>query len=263
MNLAISDLLMLAQAPVVVYNSFRLGPAAGDVICRLYGFLGGLTGTTSIITLTIISVDRYNGIVLSHKSKRKYNLITIFLIWIYSFIFSVMPALDIGFSRYVPEGYLTSCSFDYLDKSHSARVFMFIFFVFAWLIPFLTIVFCYSSIFSAVKSSENIQSNINKTNIEFKLAMTALRLIALWFIAWTPYASVALLGVSENEQYLTPFNSMLPAIFCKSAACIDPYVYAISNRAFKKEMKQFLFGYRDQYNPGTRVTCLRRINESN
>lgn len=29
-------------------------------MCRLYGFIGGLTGTASIATLTAISIDRYN-----------------------------------------------------------------------------------------------------------------------------------------------------------------------------------------------------------
>ena len=30
MNLAISDFFMLFKCPIVIYNSFRLGPALGD-----------------------------------------------------------------------------------------------------------------------------------------------------------------------------------------------------------------------------------------
>ncbi|KAJ6643342.1 Opsin Rh3, partial [Pseudolycoriella hygida] len=59
-NLAISDFIMLAKAPIVIYNSFKLGPALGEFVCRIYGFVGGLTGTASIATLTAISIDRYN-----------------------------------------------------------------------------------------------------------------------------------------------------------------------------------------------------------
>lgn len=73
---------MLAKAPIVIYNSFKLGPALGEygkskiiiwkyqitiltvflwfIVCRIYGFVGGLTGTASIATLTAISIDRYN-----------------------------------------------------------------------------------------------------------------------------------------------------------------------------------------------------------
>lgn len=258
MNLAVSDLIMLAKVPVVVYNSIRLGPAAGDLICRLYGFLGGLTGTVSIITLTVVSVDRYSAIVLSHKPHRKHHIIIIIFIWIYSFIFAISPALDIGLSRYVPEGYLTSCSFDYLDKSNLARVFMFTFFVFAWLIPFSTILFCYAGIFKAVRNSENIRSNRNKKLTEYQLAKTILKLIGLWFLAWTPYATVALLGISGNEQYITPFGSMVPAIFCKTAACIDPYWYALNSKNFKKEMRRIFLGYQDPSSQSTRVIHMRR-----
>lgn len=160
-------------------------------------------------------------------------------IWAYSSIFAIMPALDIGLSRYVPEGYLTSCSFDYLDKSTSARIFIFVFFVFAWLIPFVTIVFCYGNILRVVGAANRIQSN-KRSQTEFKLAVVVINVIGLWFVAWSPYAIVALIGVFGQEQYLTPLASMIPATFCKTAACLDPYLYSLTHPRFKMELKRFI-----------------------
>lgn len=154
-------------------------------------------------------------------------------------MFSVVPALDIGLSRYVPEGFLTSCSFDYLDKTTKARIFMFTFFLCAWAVPFVIITYCYIGIIKTVVAANKIQSNKNKNQTEIKVALIAFGVIALWFTAWTPYSIVALLGISNNEEWLTPLGSMIPAVFCKSAACIDPYVYALKHPRFQMEFKRF------------------------
>ena len=50
----------------------------------------------------------------------------------------------------MPEGLLTSCSFDYLSQDYSTRSFIFIFFVAAWLLPFTVIVYCYGQLVKAV-----------------------------------------------------------------------------------------------------------------
>lgn len=151
-------------------------------------------------------------------------------------------ALNIGFSKYVPEGYLTSCSFDYLDKTTKARIFMFVFFIFAWFIPFIIITYCYVYILKVVVSSRHIRSSIDKHKTDKKLSLVVVGVIILWFVAWTPYSIVALLGISGNEDKISPFGSMIPAVFCKASACIDPYVYSISHPRFRKEFGRLFRG---------------------
>lgn len=212
----------------------------------MYGLVGGLTGTLSIATLTAISIDRYLVIVyplnpLRTKTKLRSRLMVIF-VWSYSLIFSVPPALDIGFSKYVPEGYLTSCSFDYLDKSVRGRVFIFVFFIFAWLLPVIIITYCYGCILAAVISAKGIQSNKDKNKTEIRLAAIILYVIGLWFLAWSPYAIVALLGISGNEDKISPLGSMVPSLFCKAAACLDPYVYAVTHSRFRMEFSRIFQG---------------------
>lgn len=205
-----------------------------------------MTGTGSILTLTAISVDRYRVIVYPLGPKRniggskRISYSIILFVWSYSFAFSIIPALDIGLSRYVPEGFLTCCSFDYLDKSLQARLFMFTFFVCAWLIPFIVIIYCYTHIVVTATDNKRIQSNQSKNKLEQKLAAIVFYVIGLWFAAWTPYALVALLGIAGLENWLTPLVSMIPALFCKIAACVDPYLYSLTHPRFKKELEQLL-----------------------
>ncbi|KAI9549943.1 hypothetical protein GHT06_005213 [Daphnia sinensis] len=58
----------------------------------------------------------------------------------------------------------------------------------------------------------------------------------LWMISWTPYAFVALLGISGNQNRLTPGMTMLPALFAKCSACVNPIVYTLTHPKIKKEM---------------------------
>ncbi|CAD7082265.1 unnamed protein product [Hermetia illucens] len=246
LNLAVSDFLMMSKIPIAIYNCFHCGPALGDSWCKFYGFAGGLTGTLSITTLTAISIDRYHVVVypldpLKSTTKRRSRLMVLF-VWCYSFIFAIIPALDIGLSHYVPEGYLTTCSFDYLSKSRDARIFMFAYWIAAWCIPFSIITYCYVYILRVVISANSIQSSKDKNKTEFKLAIVIIGIIGLWFLAWTPYSVVALLGISGNETAITPLGSMIPALFCKSAAAIDPYVYAVTHPRFRMELGRIFCG---------------------
>lgn len=152
----------------------------------------------------------------------------------------------------MPEGYLTSCSFDYLTQSTKIKIFILAFFVAAWVVPFMLISFCYINIVSVVIKSKNITKNdpISKESTrhikeeekrrqEVRLAIVVLFVIGLWFVAWTPYATVALLGISGKDYLISPLSSMIPALFCKTASCIDPFVYAITHPKFKAEIRAF------------------------
>lgn len=163
-------------------------------------------------------------------------------------MFAIVPALNIGLSKYVPEGYLTSCSFDYLDKTTGARIFMFVFFIFAWFIPFTTITYCYTYILKAVISSRHIRSSKEKNKTEIKLSIVVIGVILLWFVAWSPYAFVALLGISGNEDKITPLGSMIPAVFCKASACINPYIYSITHPKFRLEFSRLCMGRNQNQN---------------
>lgn len=223
-------------------------PALG---CQIYGFFGGLTGTVSIMTLAAISLDRYYVIVdplnAAVKTTKQRARIWIGLIWLYGFLFSVVPVLDTGYSRYVPEGYLTSCSFDYLTNDGREKGFILVFFAAAWCVPFTAISYCYVRIVIAVwMTSEMAGSRFGqeaeKRKTEIRLGYVVVGVIGVWFVSWTPYAVVALLGVFDRKEYITPLGSMIPALFCKAASCTDPWIYAITHPRFKNELTKMLSG---------------------
>lgn len=180
-------------------------------------------------------------------------------IWLYSLFFSSIPFWDIGLSKYVPEGFLTACSFEYLSPSRDAKIFMFTYFVFAWVVPLIIIIYCYFYILRVVVCANSIQSSKDKNKTEVKLALVVIGVIGLWFLAWTPYSIVALLGITGNEKYLTPMGSMIPAVFCKISACINPYLYAVNHPRFRSELRR-LFGcpVESRFNSDMRTSFLSK-----
>ncbi|XP_076365851.1 opsin, ultraviolet-sensitive-like [Tachypleus tridentatus] len=274
-NLAISDFLMMTEMPVFIYNSFYQKPSFGVWGCQLYGFIGGLTGTTAIMTIAAMAGERYYSIsrLLDPRWKmtRLRGTVIAICIWIYSLTFSVMPVFRIN--QYVPEGYLSGCSFDYIASDLKSRIFVLVFFIAAWCFPVVIICLSYSGIIFIVCKKQFIyrnqerEINFNRFNIqkhkktEIKLAKLVFALISFWMISWTPYAVVALLGISFNQQLLTPTISVVPALFCKTASVLDPFLYGLSHPRFKAALRE-KFSYLQNTGKNTNRKRLFNIHRS-
>ncbi|XP_066156250.1 opsin, ultraviolet-sensitive-like [Euwallacea fornicatus] len=248
-NLAISDILMMLKMPIFIYNAFHSNPILGDFACDVYGFIGGLSGTASIGTLSIISYNRYEAIrfPLRRISSSKIY-ICIVLSWANALVFSAAPLLNIGLDQYQYEGYLISCSFAYLSEDPLTKSYIFVFFLAAFALPMIIIGFSYykivnivlnryKEVFKDVHSIRSVKEEHQRRQ-ELKLALTVLLVIFLWFFSWSPYAVVAFLGVSGQKHLVTPLVSMVPALFCKTASAVDPYFYAMIQPKFKTQLRK-------------------------
>ncbi|GBP19857.1 Opsin-2 [Eumeta japonica] len=73
---------------------------------------------------------------------------------------------------------------------------------------------------------------------EIRIAKAALTVCFLFVASWTPYGVMALIGAFGDQQLLTPGVTMIPAVACKTVACIDPWVYAISHPRYRQELQR-------------------------
>ena len=69
-----------------------------------------------------------------------------------------------------------------------------------------------------------------------RIAVITTVIIVVWLLAWTPYAIVALMGIFGQRHLITPIVSAIPACFCKTASCIDPFIYSLSHPRFQREI---------------------------
>ncbi|CAN7993754.1 unnamed protein product, partial [Ixodes hexagonus] len=237
-NLALSDMLMDLEIPLLVYNSLKLRPALGVWGCQLYGLMGGLSGTTAIFSIAALSLERYLALGRPRdpfaRLTRSRAFVLLLASWVYALCFSTWPLLGVT-SPYVPEGFLTSCSFHFMSEATSDRNFVWIFFVAAWCVPLAFVTSCYTGILLTVIRSRQALAQESRRS-ELRVAKVSLALVLLWMVAWTPYAVVALLGITGRWNLLTPLGAMVPAVFCKSAAVLDPFVYGLSHPSFRQEL---------------------------
>lgn len=187
----------------------------------------------------LLAYDRFKTISspMDGKMNKGQVLAIIVLTWLWAAPFTILPALKV-WSRFVPEGFLTTCSFDFLTDNDDTRVFVACIFVWAYCIPMFCIAIFYSKLFKHVKAHEkmlkeqakkmNVASLVSNKDqaaqsVEIRIAKACFTIFFLFVCAWTPYAVVALIGAFGNRSLLTPLTTMIPAVAAKIVSCIDPW----------------------------------------
>ncbi|CAG9860517.1 unnamed protein product [Phyllotreta striolata] len=253
-NLAFCDFLMMLKAPIFLYNTYHQGFALGHFGCQLFAGAGALSGIGAGATNACIAYDRYTTITrpFDGKVSRTKALFMILFVWCYTLPWTLFPLLEV-WGRFVPEGFLTTCSFDYLTRTNDNRMFVGTIFTFSYVLPMMLIIYFYSQIVSKVFSHEKaLREQAKKMNVEslranqqqqtesaeLRIAKAAITVCFLFVASWTPYAVLALIGAFGDQSLLTPGVSMIPAVTCKLVACIDPYVYAISHPKYRLELQK-------------------------
>lgn len=103
---------------------------------------------------------------LDGKLSRGQVILFIVLIWTYTIPWALMPVMGV-WGRFVPEGFLTSCSFDYLTDSNETRIFVATIFTFSYCIPMTLIIYYYSQIVSHVVNHEKaLREQAKKMNVD-------------------------------------------------------------------------------------------------
>ncbi|CAF1267038.1 unnamed protein product [Adineta ricciae] len=133
-------------------NLFLINLAVTDLgllltSCDFYAFSGGLCAFTSIATMAAIALTRLVAVLRPFSSLKLTTTVTLKCIaccWLYGLILMIAPFF--GWSRFVFEGFGTSCTFDYVSKDVWNRVFMLILIVVGFSVPLAIIIVSYSFI---------------------------------------------------------------------------------------------------------------------
>ncbi|XP_042858828.1 lateral eye opsin-like [Penaeus japonicus] len=198
--------------------------------------------------MALIAFDRYRAIVTPFAGRRlSFGRAVVWVAgaWAYSAAWCSLPFL--GWNQYVLEGFLTSCTFDYLSGDAWSRSYVVALFLAAYILPLGVIACCYIHIVISVnRHDEDILNHeraqgegVKYTNLqrrEAQLARVVFTSVFFWALAWTPYAVVSMLGVFSWHNALTPLATMLPALFAKLSTVYNPFIYAVSHPRYRQEL---------------------------
>ena len=193
--------------------------------------------------------------------------------WIYGSIWVIPPLF--GWNRFIFEGFGTTCTFDYVSKEMWDRLYVMTLVTGGFFIPLLTIIISYTFIliklskrsrylmnhnnelelqqnsFSSppntstndinFRSELNFESNQNKItgnlhHTQLRVTRCALLVCAIYCAAWGPYALMTILSQIGFNHIVTAYTTALLGLFTKTAACINPLIYALSSSAFHREI---------------------------
>merc|ERR1719323_2304976 len=243
--------------PVVINSFTQRYWMWGAFGCKLYGCLGAIFGTCSIMTMVVIGYDRYNVIVKGFSGKKispGLAFMILLVIWTYATVICSTPFL--GWGAYKAEGLLITCSYDFITPELNERTFLLFAYIFNYFFPVFLITLFYYSIVKAVVAHEaalkaqakkmNVDSlrsgtKDNEESAEVKIAKVAITNVLLWFCIWTPYAAVCALPALGSKDSLSPLVATIPAFVAKSASCINPIVYAVSHPKFRESLSLIPF----------------------
>ncbi|XP_036002984.1 opsin-5 [Fundulus heteroclitus] len=235
-NLAIFDFgISVAGKPFFVVSSFSHRWLFGWEGCQFYGWAGFFFGCGSLITMTVVSLDRYLKIChLQYGSwlKRHHTFLCLAFVWAYAAFWATMPL--VGWGNYAPEPFGTSCTLDWwlAQASVSGQSFVMAILFFCLILPAGIIIFSYVMIIFKVKSSSREISHYdarirNNHNLEMKLTKVAMLICAGFLIAWIPYAVVSVVSAFGEPDSVPIPVSVIPTLLAKSSAMYNPIIYQL------------------------------------
>ena len=235
---------------MAAYSNFNGRWAFGRLGCELYAM--GITcfGLVSILTFSAIACERCLVIGLANsrfRVSRSQAKKACGFIWLQCAVLVSMPFF--GWSSYLPEGLLTTCSWDYKTRTVSNRAYYILLLSAGFFLPLVIIFVSYGRIMTSVMSQARQMICINSQNsvlrklrrqTEIRTAQIVVSLILVYLTAWTPYAIVTLIGQFGSEDFqLSPMATAIPAYFAKTAVLLDPLVYGFSHPHFRASLRNY------------------------
>ncbi|XP_054841616.1 opsin-5-like [Eublepharis macularius] len=245
-NLAISDasisIFGYSRGIIEIFNVFRDDGFLITSIwtCQIDGFMTLLFGLASINTLTVISVTRYiKGChpIRVHYISNSSIFVTLVLIWVAAFFWSVAPVL--GWGSYTDRMYGT-CEIDWAKANYSTiyKAYIVSIFICCFFLPVTVMIFSYVSIINTVKSSHALSGVGDPTDrqrrTERSVSRVSIVICTAFITAWSPYAVISMWSASGNP--VPNLTSILASLFAKSASFYNPIIYFGMSSKFRKDI---------------------------
>ena len=252
LSIAVSDFLSCSAAiPFSIARHFKKEWPFGMAGCQAHAFMIFLLALVSLTHLAAISAGKYLTITKSLTRESYFNTKIVMLVisasWTLSLGFSVAPL--IGWSRiYGLEGIRETCSDDHESSLPDDKAYFGIVFFVCYAMALAVIMFSYCKIHQV---SKNIVYSTCQMTCQMgglpamtmtqallrkhrKSAMYFLTIIAAFMLSWSPYAVASFLIVLRVK--LNPIATSAFSVFAKTSFFLNPILYAIVSRKFRRRM---------------------------
>ncbi|XP_049898175.1 teleost multiple tissue opsin 3a [Epinephelus moara] len=233
LNISVSDILVCVfGTPFSFAASLHGRWLIGEYGCKWYGFANSLFGIVSLVSLSVLSYERYTAVLQSSQvdiSDFRKAWLCVGGSWLYSLLWTLPPFL--GWSSYGPEGPGTTCSVQWHLRSPTSVSYVLCLFIFCLLLPLLLMVYSYGRILVAIRRAGKINLLAAQRREQHILTMV-LSMVSCYMVCWMPYGIMALMATFGSTGLVTPLASVVPSILAKFSTVVNPVIYMFFNNQF-------------------------------
>ncbi|XP_078259085.1 S-geranylgeranyl-glutathione receptor P2RY8-like [Rhinoraja longicauda] len=242
-NLAVTDLLYSLTLPFqIAYHWSWNNWLVGEPLCRLVTLLFYGNMHCSILTVTLISVERYLGIVhpLGTTRLRTVRAATFLCIAIWSFVLSVHAPLMYSELTYrVTVLNITTC-FDVMRRDmfpsiHYFYLYFSIQIVLFFLLPFTVMVVCYSKIIQTLLKTPAKEMRESRRQIVY-LTIVVLAVFTVCHLPTQVIMIVHFVLSSQGRPIYVVYK--LSLTLSSLNGCFDPLLYYFASKEFRRKTQK-------------------------
>nr|XP_055042939.1 trace amine-associated receptor 4-like [Misgurnus anguillicaudatus] len=267
-SLAVCDCLL--GSLVMPYSMVRSVEGCwffGDVICKVHSSLDVTFCFSSLIHLSLISIDRYLAICdpLRYKMRITNNTVTVLitLTWIFSFVYCFSVVLSgvnaVGLEAYILQMSCFGGCAAFFNKEWGLTSCILFF-----IIPGTIMSSLYIIIFNVVKKHTKVLSekvSVTTTGVnsqssahrERKAAKTLALVMGIFFICWLPFSITAAVDPFFNFVTAADVYEALFWFAYFNSTC-NPLIYGFFYPCFQKAFKTLIFTYICGFNQSDTLT---------
>ncbi|XP_075054286.1 S-geranylgeranyl-glutathione receptor P2RY8 [Mixophyes fleayi] len=246
-NLSITDLALAIFLPFqIIYHVKHNDWIFGEGLCSVVTIMFYANMYCTILTIMLISVERYIGIVHPMKSsmwrRKRYAVGAIFIIWLLLLVlFYPMESTDLTYK--VTHLNITTCfdvlKWNMLPNLLSWALFIIGLFVVLFLIPCIVTVACYIRIIRTLIRT----SNKHGTGQEWRSIKLAIFVLIVFITCFAPNNFILLVHtivrLFYEKSYYHAYKLTL-TLSCLSS-CVDPFLYYFACKDFRKKARDLWY----------------------
>ncbi|KAM9849671.1 teleost multiple tissue opsin 3a [Aulostomus maculatus] len=241
LNISLSDILVCVFGTPFSFAASLYGRwLIGEDGCKWYGFANSFFGIVSLVSLSVLSYERYTTVLNASKadiSDFRKAWLCVGGCWLYSLLWTLPPFL--GWSSYGPEGPGTTCSVQWHLRSPTSVSYVLCLFIFCLLLPLLLMLYSYGRILVAIRRVGKINL-LTAQRREQHILVMVLSMVSGYLLCWMPYGIMALMVTFGRSELVTPLASVVPSILAKFSTVVNPVIYVFLNNQFYRCFVAFI-----------------------